>query len=66
MHLSPQQTAEAYWLLYQTLPDNVQEEVKQRITRRAKSDKTRVDFRQLATKGWDSESRTYGRDELYD
>ena len=66
MNLSPQQTAEAYWLLYQTLPDEVQEEVKQRITRLTKSNKTHVDFRQLATKGWGSENRTYKRDELYD
>lgn len=66
MNLSPQQTAEAYWLLYQTLPDDVQEEVKQRITGRSTLDKTHVDFRQLATKGWDSGNQTYKRDELYD
>lgn len=66
MNLSPQQTAEAYWLLYQTLPDEVQEEVKQRITRTAKSGRAHIDFRQLATEGWNNEKRTYKRDELYD
>ncbi len=66
MTVSSEQTAEAFWTLYQTMPNEVQNDLKKRIVRAGSRSEERVDFRQLATKGWPEKQHTYSREELYD
>ena len=66
MTVSSEKTAEAFWTLYQTMPNEVQNDLKKRIIRAGSRSGERVDFQQLATKGWSEKQRTYSREELYD
>jgi hypothetical protein len=58
------ETARAYLTVFRTLPSDVQVAVKKMINE--KSEKQKIDFSLLATKGWQEKAHTYSREELYD